>query len=227
MGKLDIPLFLAKKENILLYIRLLEARSYTPTLEEMERTPTPEERLKQAQKNKEDGNIFFGRKVYKLAYDHYCYAMKNIKYKESVYEKLPANIKSEITQLKSNLLRNFAAYYVEEKNWTEALNYCNMALSINKQCIPSLIRRSRIYAEIEKFDKSKQDFMVSLELDKDKKHIPALNLTKNRYKCKYAEYKSKLQHIENNMAKHLMSGDSVFITEMTKSALEDLANKEY
>lgn len=100
-------------------------------------------------------------------------------------------------------------------------------MAIEKQCIVTLIRRSRVYAEIEKFDLAKADYRKALELDKEKKYTAMFGLVQKRYQAKFAQYKANLKVIEDRMAKNLMSGDEAFITEMTKSAEEDLENKEY
>jgi len=193
-GEVGHPPLIPPKESLLFYIRLVSAKTYTLTLEEAEeeRSRTPKQKIAMAKGNKKLGNEFYNRKLFKLAYDQYWYALRLVNYKEEKLNELEENIRKEIKQLQCNLYRNMAAFYIDHMaSWEEAISYCNKALANNPSCVPSLARRARAYSEIEKFNEAKNDIALAKELDTNSSERVAINKAIKRLNEKTGVYKKR------------------------------------
>jgi len=206
-GEIGHPPLFPPKESLLFYIRLINAKPYSQTIEEVEeeKMRTPQQKIAMARFNKEQGNEFYKRKLFKLAYDQYWHALRTIKYKEEKLNELEESLRKEIKQIQCNLYRNVAAYYIDHmSNWDEAISFCNKALAINPSCVPSLVRRSRAYSEIEKFNEAKNGILLAQNLDKDSTEHAAIQKAIKRLKEKNDDYKKRKKVMEEMMGKGIV-----------------------
>jgi len=207
-GTIGHPPLFKPEESLLIYIKLVDAKLYSPTPEESEvlNSSTPQRRIQSAISSKTEGNKFYERKMFKLAFDQYWFGLRTVKYKEEKFIKLEESVREEIKQVRCNLYRNIAAFYIDHMgDWTEAIKYCTKALDNDPRCLTSLARRARAYAEVENFDGSKKDLLLARELDKDETHKNAIRKASQRYKYKEEEYKKRKQVMEESMAKGVIS----------------------
>lgn len=164
-----------------------------------------EEKMDIAQKYKEQGNDYYNRELFKLAFDSYFMAHLSLRVKTK-YDR--NNRKIEVVypdrygQLKSLIQLNIAAACLQMDSWIEsndpsdfglyhcALSHLNEVIDFNPVCVKAYLRRARVYAILGDIDKAKSD------ADKAKGLDPNVALNSVRKEIQNMEIKSKQRQIK-------------------------------
>jgi FK506-binding protein 4/5 len=150
------------------------------------------EKLENAGKRKEDGNVLFKAGNYARAAKRYEKAVKLIEYDSSFDEAQ----KKEAKALKISCNLNMAACKLKLKDYGEVVKLTTKVLELESTSIKALYRRVQAYIELLDLDYAETDIKKALDLDPNNKEV---KLEYKRLKQKQAEQNKKEAKLYGNM----------------------------
>jgi len=134
-----------------------------------------EEKINAATKRKEEGNSLFKDSKFARATKKYKRALTYVDSDYGVAEE----DKDKFKQLKLLLYLNVAACKLQSKDYAGVKENCNKALEIDSNNIKALLRRGKMYIDVDDWDLARNDIKRVLELDANnadaKKELVRLN----------------------------------------------------
>ncbi|XP_058817406.1 mitochondrial import receptor subunit TOM70 [Topomyia yanbarensis] len=112
------------------------------------KTLTP---LEEAQKHKNEGNVYFREAKYDLAIQEYDLAI----------EKCPTTENNDL----STFYQNRAAAYEHLQKWSSVVHDCTKALECNRKYLKALKRRAKAYEQLKELAKSLEDITAACILE--------------------------------------------------------------
>ncbi|XP_058454079.1 mitochondrial import receptor subunit TOM70 [Malaya genurostris] len=107
--------------------------------------------LEEAQKHKNEGNVYFREAKYDLAIQEYDLAI----------EKCPATQNNDL----STFYQNRAAAYEHLQKWNSVIDDCTKALECNQKYLKALKRRAKAYEQLKELAKSLEDITAACILE--------------------------------------------------------------
>ena len=137
--------------------------------------PTHEDKIREAERLKTEGNIFFKQKEFKKAFCcyHKVFFMINgiidphdeiNKYSLKNSEVATPEILEKVKELKSSVFSNMSQIDIINKNYGKAVERASKSLEIKKS-IKGFYRRGIAYIEISEFEKARKDLETVREMD--------------------------------------------------------------
>ena len=137
--------------------------------------PTHEDKIREAERLKAEGNLFFKQKEFKKAFScyHKVFFMINgiidphdeiNKYSLKNSEVVTPEILEKVKELKSSVFLNMSQIDIINKNYGKAVERASKSLEIKKN-IKGFYRRGIAYIEINEFEKARKDLETVREMD--------------------------------------------------------------
>ena len=152
------------------------------------------DRIAACQGKRENGNAYFKSGKYPLAKKKYDKALKLL---DAVFSSEEAE---KVKAMKLACLLNLAACCSKEKDYSEVVEHCRMALSLDANSSKALYRRAQAYAETHEFELAKRDLLRALKVEPQSQEIRDL-YSKVEARCN--DLLNKEKKIYSNMLKGL------------------------
>ena len=154
-----------------------------------------EEKLKEMRRFRGEGNTFYGERKYSQAMILY---EKSLIYFEYC---LPRNTLDEakVDQERVHCLVNSAACFLNLGNFTKCIEYCTMALDVDKNVIKAWFRRARAYREVGDYDKALADLKSAQQLDVEGTYKTSISQESSRHQNHVTKYKRETKKMAEAM----------------------------
>lgn len=170
-----------------------------------------EEKIRAADRFREEGNEAFKKLNYGLAAVHYRKALLQFDY---TFADTPEEEKW-LEDVKLRCLINLAACKVQQEDWDEVLTQCRLALEINPRSVKAYYRTGQAHLARDNFDMAREALINAYEIEPHNKEV--LGALQN-LKKKVADYKEKTRDVAEAMV-HSAEAEEV-VTPVTASGIK-------
>eukprot|EP00929_Paragymnodinium_shiwhaense_P115193 TRINITY_DN8389_c0_g1_i2.p1 TRINITY_DN8389_c0_g1~~TRINITY_DN8389_c0_g1_i2.p1 ORF type:complete len:416 (+),score=149.04 TRINITY_DN8389_c0_g1_i2:136-1383(+) len=157
-----------------------------------------DEKLKAADRFRQEGNEAFRKHNYGLAAVHYRKALLQFDYTFAE----GADEEKRYDDLKVLCLLNLAACKCQQEEWDDVLTQCRLALEINPRSVKAYYRTGLAHMARDNFELAKEAFLSAHEIEP---HSPDINGALKQLQKNVETYKSRRKEI----AKEMLSGKDV------------------
>lgn len=158
-----------------------------------------DEKIKAADRFRQEGNEAFRKNNYGLAAVHYRKALLQFDYTFAEGDEET----KQLEDVKLPCLLNLAACKCQQEEWDEVLTHCRLALELNPRSVKAYYRTGQAHIARDKFDLAKDALMSAYEIEPNN-----------------AEVRAMLKKLQTNIANYQVRQKQVY-TAMTNATEED------